>query len=148
MCIRDRVKVFQFIAQGSGYEGETMLITDAWTGTPSFDFVSPAIAQNVDAIPGIGSYANAVVWDDVVGEFLRIIDNKADKSAEINPVYDIKLGELAELIKSFDENRAQSLVGDVGQGLTRALYATYLSYFETSKFSYKLDLHIDLELYC
>tara|TARA_B100000686_G_C16789538_1_gene977654 strand:+ start:1302 stop:2405 length:1104 start_codon:yes stop_codon:yes gene_type:complete len=84
-----------------------------------------------------------VYIDDVVGEFLRIIDNKADKSAEINPVYDIKLGELAELIKSFDENRAQSLVGGVGQGLTRALYATYLSYFETSKFSYKLDLHID-----
>ena len=69
-----QVKVFQFIAQGSGYEGETMLITDAWTGTPSFDFVSPAIAQNVDAIPGIGSYTNAVVWDDVVGEFGEVYD--------------------------------------------------------------------------
>ena len=49
-----------------------MLITDAWTGTPSFDFVSPAIAQNVDAIPG--SYTNAIVWDDVVGEFGEVYD--------------------------------------------------------------------------
>ena len=74
-----QVKVFQFIAQGSGYQGETMLITDAWTGTPSFDFVSPAVAQNVDAIPG--SYTNAVVWDDVVGEFGETYSVYASRTA-------------------------------------------------------------------
>ena len=74
-----QVKVFQFIAQGSGYQGETMLITDAWTGTPSFDFVSPAVAENVDAIPG--SYTNAVVWDDVVGEFGETYSVYASRTA-------------------------------------------------------------------
>ena len=72
-----KVKVFQFIAQGSGYQGETIMITEAWTGNPLFDFVSPAVAQNVDAIPG--SYSNAVVWDDVVGEFGEVYDIYASR---------------------------------------------------------------------
>ena len=70
--------MFQFIAQGSGYEGETMMITEAWTGKPSFDFVSPAVAGNVDAIPG--SYTNAVVWDDVTGEFGETYDVYASRT--------------------------------------------------------------------
>ena len=64
-----QVGVFQFIAQGKGYQGETMMITEAWTGNPSFDFVSPAVAENVDAIPG--NYTNAVVWDDVVANLVK-----------------------------------------------------------------------------
>ena len=72
-----QVGVFQFIAQGKGYQGETMMITEAWTGNPSFDFVSPAVAQNVDAIPG--NYTNAVVWDDVVGEFGEVYDVYASR---------------------------------------------------------------------
>ena len=74
-----KVKVFQFIAQGKGYAGETMMITEAWTGKPSFDFVSPAVAENVDAIPG--TYTNAVVWDDVVGEFGETYSVYASRTA-------------------------------------------------------------------
>jgi hypothetical protein len=73
-----KVKVFQFIAQGKGYAGETMMITEAWTGNPSFDFVSPAVAENVDAIPG--TYTNAVVWDDVPGEFGEVYDVYASRT--------------------------------------------------------------------
>ena len=54
------------------------MITDAWTGNPSFYFVSPAVAENVDAIPG--SYTNAVVWDDVAGEFGETYDVYASRS--------------------------------------------------------------------
>jgi len=74
-----KVKVFQFIAQGKGYAGETMMITEAWTGKPSFDFVSPTVAENVDAIPG--TYTNAVVWDDVVGEFGETYSVYASRTA-------------------------------------------------------------------
>ena len=74
-----QVGVFQFIAQGKGYQGETMMITEAWTGSPSFDFVSPTLAKNVDAIPG--AYTNAVVWDDVVGEFGEVYDVYASRTA-------------------------------------------------------------------
>jgi len=60
------VKVFQFIAQGSGYTGEVIHLTDMWTGAPVFDWIAPAAVENIDAIPG--QYTNAVVWDDVAGE--------------------------------------------------------------------------------
>ena len=54
------------------------MITDAWTGNPSFDFVSPAVAENV--VNTRGSYTNAVVWDDVAGEFGETYDVYASRS--------------------------------------------------------------------
>ena len=72
-----KVGVFQFIAQGSGYQGETIMLTEIWTGSPSFDFVAPNVAGNVDAIPG--NYTNAVVWDDVVGEYGEVYDVYASR---------------------------------------------------------------------
>ena len=74
-----KVKVFQFVAQGKGYQGETMMLTDMWTGSPAFDFVPPKIAENVDAIAG--NYSNAVVWDDVPGEFGEVYDIYASRKA-------------------------------------------------------------------
>ncbi len=81
--------------------------------------------------------------DDVIESFLDIVRTKGHKGLDMGPVYEIKLGELAELISSFEKSRDISYVDDVGVGLTRALYSTYLSYFNTDKFSYKLDLNTD-----
>mgnify|MGYP003980666617 FL=1 len=73
------VKVFQFIAQGSGYTGEVIYLTDIWTGAPVFDWIAPAAVENIDAIPG--QYTNAVVWDDVAGESGETYDVYASRKA-------------------------------------------------------------------
>ena len=94
------VKVAQFIAQGTGFNGEVIHLTDVWTGSPVFDFVPPAKPQSVTAIPG--QYLNAVVWDDVPGEAgetydvyaseVVFTDTVADSLASNNKVDLVELG--------------------------------------------------------
>ena len=80
------VKVAQFIAQGTGFNGEVIHLTDVWTGSPVFDFVPPAKPQSVTAIPG--QYLNAVVWDDVPGEAGETYDVYASEVAFTDTVSD------------------------------------------------------------
>jgi len=82
--------------------------------------------------------------DDVIGEFIDvIIGEKVDNDLCINPTYEITLSELASQLYSFKNSRKTYQVEAVGKGLIRALYATYLSYYEPGTFSYKLEQHAD-----
>ena len=57
--------------------------------------------------------------------------------------YPITLGELAELITSFQESRQTLLLPGFDTPLVRALYATYLSYLEGEEFAYQLQIRTD-----
>lgn len=61
----------------------------------------------------------------------------------IEPVYDIKLGKLANLIKSFKESRKNLHVPDMSDDFTKKLYSTYLSYLPEDEFSYSLKMNVD-----
>lgn len=85
-----------------------------------------------------------VYIDDVCTSIIELIgSNKAGGYEEAYPVYKTTVGEVAELIESFAESRETLSIGDVGVGLTRALYSTYLSYLKPEKFSYKIAAHSD-----
>ena len=49
--------------------------------------------------------------------------------------YEISVGELASLIRSFKKSRDSLITERVGVGLTRALYSTYLSYLSPENLS-------------
>ena len=66
-----------------------------------------------------------------------------DNYCNVDPVYDVTLGALAEKLKAFKQSRNSLLVEPVGTGLDRALHSTYLSYFEPEQFSYDLLKHED-----
>lgn len=85
-----------------------------------------------------------VYIDDVVKEFINVLF-ACDKSSAPNvfPLYTIKLGELAEQLKTFHDSRNTLVIGEIGIGLTRALYATYISYLRPEFFSYELLTHGD-----
>ncbi|MCW8889570.1 MAG: NAD-dependent epimerase/dehydratase family protein [Sedimenticola sp.] len=86
-----------------------------------------------------------VYVDNVIEEFLRVIRLKSDglTMPEVQPEYAITLGELADQIQAF-KNCRQSLISEsVGQGLTRALYSSYVSYLDPEQFSYSLPQHGD-----
>jgi UDP-2-acetamido-2,6-beta-L-arabino-hexul-4-ose reductase len=59
------------------------------------------------------------------------------------PVYRTTLGELASQIRAFETCRTALTTERVGTGLTRALYATYVSYLPPERFSYALPQHAD-----
>jgi UDP-2-acetamido-2,6-beta-L-arabino-hexul-4-ose reductase len=86
-----------------------------------------------------------VYVDDVVEDFLRVIQLKSDglSMPKIQPEYSFTLGELADQIKAFKNCRNSLLSESVGEGLTRALYATYVSYLDPQQFSYPLPQYGD-----
>lgn len=67
-----------------------------------------------------------------VGEFLPV-----------QPQYQITLGALAQQLQGFRDSRVDLSTDRVGSGLTRALYATYVSYLPVEAFSYPVPQHRD-----
>jgi UDP-2-acetamido-2,6-beta-L-arabino-hexul-4-ose reductase len=88
---------------------------------------------------------NLVYIDEVISDFLRLLDDRPAGVVrpETSTVYTITVGKLAEQIKLFKTSR-QSLISEtVGTGLTRALYATYLSFLRPEQFAYSVPVHAD-----
>ena len=86
--------------------------------------------------------------DDVVNEFLNALEGHPTACKEgiyeVYPVHYIKLGELANIIKSFKESRGTLNVPDMKEGsLEKKLYSTYLSYLPKDRFSYPLKMNTD-----
>lgn len=88
---------------------------------------------------------NLVYVDDVVSHFLDLMDSRqhAGQYAEISPVYQITVGELAAQLRRFRESRTSLITEPVGTGLIRALYSTYLSYLPKEHFTYEVQKYAD-----
>lgn len=86
-----------------------------------------------------------VYLDDVLEQMMMAMSYRegALQYLEIQPQYDISLGDLAHQIQLFRESRNTLLTPGVGSGLVRALYATYLSYLSPDQFSYSLPVSTD-----
>lgn len=86
-----------------------------------------------------------VYIDDVVSYFVDAIGAITQGLAygKVKPVYKLTLGNLADRISSFCQQRPNLFVERVGAGLDRALYATYVSYLPTKAFSYKVPQYSD-----
>jgi UDP-2-acetamido-2,6-beta-L-arabino-hexul-4-ose reductase len=81
--------------------------------------------------------------DDLIESFLKIIHtrplnrdlsrinytNNKNYLVDLPKTESISIKSLASIIYSFKEMRLNLMVGKVGTGLTRALYSTYISYF-------------------
>jgi UDP-2-acetamido-2,6-beta-L-arabino-hexul-4-ose reductase len=89
-----------------------------------------------------------VYIDDVVARFLELMDGSDSCQNEsgfetISPQYSTTVGELASKIQAFKDSRDTLVTDRVGNGFTRALYATYLSYLPPELFAYKVQKHVD-----
>ena len=93
------------------------------------------------------SVMNLVYIDDVVTELINAIAGNANKKDDnycyIPVMYTITLGEIVDLIYSFKVSRDSFSIPNVSDEFTKKLYATYLSYLPTDKFSYPLKMNID-----
>lgn len=86
-----------------------------------------------------------VYVDDVVSALLSALEAPSPgyTQATVEPEYTINLGELAAQIRAFADCRSTLMSERVGTGLVRALYATYVSYLPSEKFSYEVQQHAD-----
>ena len=90
-----------------------------------------------------------VYIDDVVEEFINALNGKPTQMSEnsrfmgVPVVHTIKLGEIVDLIYSFQESRQKLSVPDLSDAFTSKLYSTYLSYLPKDEFSYPLKMNVD-----
>lgn len=82
--------------------------------------------------------------DDVVEAIIDRIHNPADSGYfEVETTDTTTLGELRQVLESFRDSRQDYHYPDQSTRLRKNLYATYLNYLPTDKFSYPLDTHSD-----
>ena len=91
---------------------------------------------------------NLVYIDDVVAELMAALNNQAHIDEQgysfVPVVHTAALGEIAELLYSFKNSREDLSIPDMADcGLTKKLYATYLSYLPTDGFCYPLKMNTD-----
>ncbi|WP_079525390.1 capsular polysaccharide biosynthesis protein CapF [Solibacillus isronensis] len=89
---------------------------------------------------------NLCYIDDVLEEFFRALEGKPtmhDDYCVVPVTHNIKLGELADLIKSFKESRTNLSIPNMEDSLTKKLYSTYLSFLPEDQFSYNLKMNSD-----
>ena len=84
--------------------------------------------------------------DDLVKELIKALEsneNKKNNYCYVEPVYEVKLGKIVELLYSFKESRENRFISDMNDGFTKKLYSNYLSYLPKDIFSYDLTMNID-----
>ncbi|MEA9417319.1 NAD-dependent epimerase/dehydratase family protein [Aeromonas caviae] len=90
-----------------------------------------------------------VYIDDVCASFINLLSGKQlgdyqqGGYKEIEPVYHTTVGAVAEALQKFKQSRVNLITEEVGTGLMRALYSTYLSYFSPSNFTYTVPGYTD-----
>lgn len=82
--------------------------------------------------------------DDVVAEFIATAEGtNVPGFREVHPLYNTTVGAVADMIRGFRHDRQENLIANVGTGITRALYATYMSSLPADQFSYEIESHTD-----
>ena len=80
-----------------------------------------------------------VYIDDVCKGLIELLKNNVQPGyLNISPEYSTTVGEVAQLLTAFKNSRENLVTENVGTGLTRALYSTYLSYMTPEQFSYSI----------
>jgi UDP-2-acetamido-2,6-beta-L-arabino-hexul-4-ose reductase len=83
--------------------------------------------------------------DNLLENFISILSNPQYGVTRpvVRPEYSISVGQLASQIEAFHHSRESLISEEVGDGLTRALYATYLSYLKPDQFAYEVPAYED-----
>lgn len=88
-----------------------------------------------------------VYIDDVVGAFMEALEGRVQMDGPFCSVpvtHSTTVGEVASLLQSFKNSRANLSLPDLSSGLQKKLYATFLSYLPKNEFSYPLAMHCDV----
>ncbi|MBU1145211.1 MAG: NAD-dependent epimerase/dehydratase family protein [Firmicutes bacterium] len=105
------------------------------------------ISHNLDiTINDRSTMLDLVYIDDVIRELLNALHDdefRHGKYCYAKPEYRCSLGELANKLVNFRENRNRMLIPSLPDDLTKKLYATYLSYISYNDLAIDLNMHID-----
>lgn len=90
-----------------------------------------------------------VYIDDVARAFVDEIDHVLSMDAsgtvfrQVEPVYEIELGRIADLLFSFRQSLKSLVIPDLSDGFVLSLYGTFLSYLESDRLPHDLVRRFD-----
>ncbi|HDI3235471.1 TPA: UDP-2-acetamido-2,6-beta-L-arabino-hexul-4-ose reductase [Vibrio cholerae] len=85
-----------------------------------------------------------VYIDDVCANLISLLEDGVESGYKrITPEYQTTVGQVADILRAFKASRENLVTENVGTGLTRALYSTYLSYMTPAQFSYSIPSYGD-----
>ena len=89
---------------------------------------------------------NVSYIDDVVDSLISCLIGKEYKEGKycyVPNVYKVRLGDIVDLLYSFDKGRYDLQIPCVSDGFRKALYSTFVSYLPENKISYPLEMRTD-----
>ncbi|WP_203332255.1 NAD-dependent epimerase/dehydratase family protein [Planococcus beigongshangi] len=105
------------------------------------------IARNMDIqVNNPAALLELAYIDDVMEEFLKALEGTPTIDGDfcVIPVtHKVKLGELANRIRSYKESRISLAVPEMSDELNKKLYSTYLSFLPEDDFLYDLKMNVD-----
>lgn len=93
-----------------------------------------------------GVMLNLVYIDDVVDNLIACLSGneyKEGKYCYVPQVHKVRLGDIADMLYSFDKGRYSLQIPYVSDNFHKALYSTYTSYLPKEKIAYPLEMKID-----
>ncbi|MGL5047696.1 MAG: UDP-2-acetamido-2,6-beta-L-arabino-hexul-4-ose reductase [Shewanella sp.] len=85
-----------------------------------------------------------VYIDDVCRSLISLLEGSTTSGFKsVSPEYPTTVGAVADLLSAFKQSRSNLVTENVGSGLSRALYSTYLSYMSPEQFSYAIPSYGD-----
>tara|TARA_B100001248_G_scaffold89409_1_gene65970 strand:+ start:22063 stop:23178 length:1116 start_codon:yes stop_codon:yes gene_type:complete len=108
-------------------------------------FCSNVISSKKLKILNKNKVLELVYIDDLISHLINIMESGVTfyDIHYLENTYKITLEYLAGTIKNFSKSRENLLINKVGNGIERALYATYLSYLPKEEFIYNLTTQND-----
>ncbi|PCD87709.1 UDP-2-acetamido-2,6-beta-L-arabino-hexul-4-ose reductase [Vibrio mediterranei] len=103
------------------------------------------IANGLDIkVDDTSAKVTLVYIDDVCNDLVDLLDSKQQSGFKtVSTQYSTTVGEVADKLHRFKASRYNLITENVGIGLTRALYSTYLSYLNPEQFHYDLPSYGD-----
>jgi len=89
---------------------------------------------------------NLAYIDDVVDELIGALtgdEHRDGKYCYVPQVHNVRLGDIADLLYSYDTGRFNLQIPYVNDSFRKALYSTYTSYLPKEKISYPLEMKTD-----
>lgn len=152
---REAEKLLSAGAQACGFDLHVFRLPNVfgkWS-RPNYNSVVATFCHNIARdlpiqVNDTSAKLTLVYVDDVVDTFLALMDGKTvDRDASgfsiVQPLYTSTVGEIAETIRAFRNSRNSLITERVGEGWTRALYSTYVSFLPPDSFSYWVPQHGD-----
>ncbi len=101
--------------------------------------------NNIDLnIHDVNAPVTLVYIDDICRDLIGLLKHNLPSGyLKVEPEYSTTVGEVAGILENFKQSRDSLVTENVGTGLTRALYSTYLSYMTPEQFSYDIPSYGD-----